>query len=193
LIRGQYPRSSTLNLVRLNNPIQAPAHHPLPLVIVPSYQQVNIMGALRPHIASVAREYGHRQLHLQQRGCVACRTGTKPVVSASPRHLNLSNRPFSSSIRRFQDQKANGSQVADKGASSPAVHAVPDENLPSHRERSRYTFSKKTHAFLDNLMLQLGIATQRINNYTGTDYSGIEALRREIKDQGMELLCDCIN
>jgi hypothetical protein len=34
-------------------------------------------------------------------------------------------------------------------------------------------------------MHRLAVATQQINNYTGTDYSGIEGLRREIKDHGI--------
>lgn len=36
---------------------------------------------------------------------------------------------------------------------------------------------------MDELQSNLATASQRLNNYTGTDYSGIEALRREIKEQ----------
>ncbi|KAK5158155.1 hypothetical protein LTR04_005255 [Oleoguttula sp. CCFEE 6159] len=36
---------------------------------------------------------------------------------------------------------------------------------------------------MDDLSTKAAIASQRLNNYTGTDYSGIEALRTEIKDQ----------
>jgi sensitive to high expression protein 9 len=38
---------------------------------------------------------------------------------------------------------------------------------------------------MDDLLPKLAIVTQKVNTYTGTDYSGIEALRREIKDQGI--------
>jgi sensitive to high expression protein 9 len=40
---------------------------------------------------------------------------------------------------------------------------------------------------MDDLMPKLVLASQKINNYTGSDYSGIEALRREIKEQGEPL------
>jgi sensitive to high expression protein 9 len=39
------------------------------------------------------------------------------------------------------------------------------------------------HALMDKTMASLTLASQRINNYTGTDYSAIEALRREITEQ----------
>lgn len=67
---------------------------------------------------------------------------------------------------------------------STSVHQVPDEQLPSHRENQRWTLSKRFHRMMDDLMPKLAIASQKINNYTGSDYSGIEALRREIKEQG---------
>lgn len=69
-------------------------------------------------------------------------------------------------------------------ASEPAVRVVPEETLPSHREGQRWVFSKRTHALLDDLMQRLSVAGQEINKYTGTDYTPIEALRQEIKEQG---------
>jgi hypothetical protein len=71
-----------------------------------------------------------------------------------------------------------------KAASEPAVRVVPAETLPSHREAQRWVFSKRTHALLDDLMQRLSVAGQQINKYTGTDYTPIEALRHEIKEQG---------
>jgi sensitive to high expression protein 9 len=38
---------------------------------------------------------------------------------------------------------------------------------------------------MDELLPKLAVVTQKVNNYTGTDYSGIEALRQAIKEQGM--------
>jgi sensitive to high expression protein 9 len=38
---------------------------------------------------------------------------------------------------------------------------------------------------MDDLMPKLALASQRINTYTGTDYSGIETLRKEIIEQGI--------
>jgi sensitive to high expression protein 9, mitochondrial len=68
--------------------------------------------------------------------------------------------------------------------SDPQVHHAAEEDLPSHREAQRWAISKRTHALMDDLMQRISLAVQRINKYTGTDYTGIEALRCEIKDQG---------
>lgn len=67
----------------------------------------------------------------------------------------------------------------------PKVHAVPDEDLPSHRERLRSRLGTRFNELMDDLMPKLALASQRINTYTGTDYSGIAALRKEIIEQGM--------
>ncbi|KAE9965950.1 hypothetical protein EG328_009295 [Venturia inaequalis] len=65
----------------------------------------------------------------------------------------------------------------------PKVHAVPDEDLPSYRERMRSKLGTRFNELMDNLMPKLALASQRINTYTGTDYSGIAALRKEIIEQ----------
>jgi sensitive to high expression protein 9 len=64
------------------------------------------------------------------------------------------------------------------------VHIVPDEDLPSYREKLRGRLSKRFNHIMDDLMPKLALASQRINTYTGTDYSGIEALRKEIIEHG---------
>jgi sensitive to high expression protein 9 len=64
------------------------------------------------------------------------------------------------------------------------ITRVPDEHLPSHRERQRWDFSKRFSDFMDEVLPKLAVVTQKVNTYTGTDYSGVEALRREIKEQG---------
>ncbi|KAF2188264.1 hypothetical protein K469DRAFT_684992 [Zopfia rhizophila CBS 207.26] len=63
------------------------------------------------------------------------------------------------------------------------IARVPVEDLPSHREGQRWGLSKRFSEIMDNLLPKLAIVTQKVNTYTGTDYSGIEALRREIKEQ----------
>lgn len=67
----------------------------------------------------------------------------------------------------------------------PKVHAVPDEDLPSYRERMRSRLGTRFNEMMDELMPKLALASQKINTYTGTDYSGIAALRKEIIEQGM--------
>ncbi|KAF2103432.1 hypothetical protein NA57DRAFT_33160 [Rhizodiscina lignyota] len=64
-----------------------------------------------------------------------------------------------------------------------AVKIAPAEDLPSHNERQRYAFTRRFNTFMDTLLARLATAGHEINKYTGTDYSGIEALRQEIKDQ----------
>lgn len=63
------------------------------------------------------------------------------------------------------------------------ISRVPDEHLPSHRERQRWDLSKRFSELMDEVLPKLAVVTQKVNTYTGTDYSGVEALRREIKEQ----------
>ncbi|KAJ4990327.1 She9/Mdm33 family protein [Stagonosporopsis vannaccii] len=63
------------------------------------------------------------------------------------------------------------------------VKRVPDEHLPSHQERQRSNIEKRFTALMDELLPKIAVVTQKVNTYTGTDYSGIEALRREIQEQ----------
>lgn len=64
------------------------------------------------------------------------------------------------------------------------IARVPAEDLPSHRDAQRWDLSKRVAELMDEVLPKLAVVTQKVNTYTGTDYSGIEALRREIKDQG---------
>ena len=64
------------------------------------------------------------------------------------------------------------------------VQRVPDEHLPSHQDRQRSNLEKRFTALMDELLPKIAVVTQKVNTFTGTDYSGVEALRREIKEQG---------
>lgn len=64
------------------------------------------------------------------------------------------------------------------------IARVAAEDLPSHREGQRWDFSKRISEFMDELLPKLAVVTQKVNTYTGTDYSSIAALKQEIKDQG---------
>jgi sensitive to high expression protein 9 len=63
---------------------------------------------------------------------------------------------------------------------------VPAEDLPSHKEGQRWDLSRRVSEMMDELLPKLAQVTQKVNTYTGTDYSSIEALRREIMDQGKQ-------
>ncbi|KAK3116824.1 sensitivity to high expression protein she9 [Teratosphaeriaceae sp. CCFEE 6253] len=56
-------------------------------------------------------------------------------------------------------------------------------NLPSHVEGRRWQMSKDMTKFVDGVLARASVAGQHINAYTGTDYSGIETLRKEITTQ----------
>lgn len=74
-------------------------------------------------------------------------------------------------------------------SNSPPSDAVPDtpasvsSSLPSHTENQRWDYSKKMAKLMDELLVRASMASQHINAYTGTDFSGIEALRAEIVEQ----------
>ncbi|KAF2020029.1 hypothetical protein BU24DRAFT_489872 [Aaosphaeria arxii CBS 175.79] len=63
------------------------------------------------------------------------------------------------------------------------ISRVPDEDLPSHREKQRWDLSKRVTEIMDDVLPKLAVVTQKVNTYTGTDYSSISALRKEIQDQ----------
>lgn len=99
-------------------------------------------------------------------------------------------RQFSQALRR-QDEPSQSKKPIDL-ATRPTDPSLKDEsntpassnsNLPSHKANQRSQLSNRASKVLDTLLLRASIASQHINAYTGTDYSGIEALRREITDQ----------
>jgi len=77
-------------------------------------------------------------------------------------------------------------EAPKKDQSQDTIARVPDEYLPSHQEKQRWSLSKRFSEAMDELLPKLAVVTQKVNTYTGTDYSGVEALRREIKEQGKQ-------
>ncbi|GAB7346874.1 hypothetical protein MBLNU459_g1955t1 [Dothideomycetes sp. NU459] len=64
------------------------------------------------------------------------------------------------------------------------VASEPKEPMPSERAEARLELSKRLHVYMEDFLAKAAIASQHLNSYTGTDYSGIERLRREIIEQG---------
>ena len=93
--------------------------------------------------------------------------------------------PVNEAQERLQEEAETTPQKDDI---SDTINRVPDEQLPSHRDRQRWDLSKRFSEIMDDLLPKLAVVTQKVNTYTGTDYSGVEALRREIKEQGTYLL-----
>jgi hypothetical protein len=72
-----------------------------------------------------------------------------------------------------------------KDESLDNIARVPDEQLPSHQEKQRWDLSRRFSEAMDELLPKLAVVGQKVNTYTGTDYSGVAALRSEIKEQGV--------
>lgn len=93
---------------------------------------------------------------------------------------------------KFAPPSANEvSCKTDIHSNGPIEHAVKDniervaaDQLPSHHQAQRWDLSKRFQDLMDDILPKLAVVTHKVNTYTGTDYSGIEALKREIKDQG---------
>jgi sensitive to high expression protein 9 len=107
----------------------------------------------------------------------------RPTQPASPKPDPAPARPppvaAQTPVQKETPARQNKDDVVDN------VKRVPDEHLPSHQERQRSNFEKRLSQFMDELLPKIAVVTQKVNTYTGTDYSGIEALRREIQEQGM--------
>ncbi|KAK6001081.1 hypothetical protein QM012_003164 [Aureobasidium pullulans] len=61
--------------------------------------------------------------------------------------------------------------------------AKAEEALPSKHQEQRWHLSKRVQERMDDLLAKAAVVSHKVNNYTGTDYSGIERLRRDIIDQ----------
>ena len=68
----------------------------------------------------------------------------------------------------------------DEPLSTPATRS---STLPSAFAKRRTEISRRMSHLMDNFLTKATLASQQINTYTGTDFSGIEALRNEIVAQ----------
>lgn len=68
----------------------------------------------------------------------------------------------------------------DEPLSTPASRS---STLPSAFAKRRTEISRRMSHLMDNFLTKATLASQQINTYTGTDFSGIEALRNEIVAQ----------
>ena len=57
------------------------------------------------------------------------------------------------------------------------------DSLPSKTDERRWQASKRVSRIMDSILARASIAGQHINAYTGTDYSGIEELKKQIVEQ----------
>lgn len=80
-----------------------------------------------------------------------------------------------------QNQPQTQTQTQIPGANSTTT-ATTSRRLPSNMESRRSQLSKQFTSLMDNLQSNVFVAGQRLNDLTG--YSAIEALKREIQEQG---------
>lgn len=63
------------------------------------------------------------------------------------------------------------------------LNAETRDSLPSKTDERRWQASRRMAKMMDSILARASIAGQHINNYTGTDYSGIEELKKNIAEQ----------
>ncbi|GAB7330818.1 hypothetical protein MBLNU13_g02359t1 [Cladosporium sp. NU13] len=101
---------------------------------------------------------------------------TQPEQDATPTPTEPTSEPSSEPQNNTLPRHA----AADQPLSTPASRS---ESLPSAFAHRRTEISRRMSHMMDNLLTKATAASQQINTYTGTDFSGIEALRTEIVAQ----------
>lgn len=92
-------------------------------------------------------------------------------------------RQSSTSLRRGEDdRKPSPPSTVGESTKQPEGPEEPAE-LPSKTEHKRSELSKRLAVIMDNILARASIAGHHINVYTGTDYSGIEALKKDMVEQ----------
>lgn len=104
-----------------------------------------------------------------------------------PSASQTARRTFSSPYRKHEDKTQTPKPTSPTTVGTPTGLGSDgdsaERSLPSHTDRRRWEVSKQMTTFMDVLLARASVAGQHINSYTGTDYSGIEALRTEIMEQ----------
>ena len=95
-------------------------------------------------------------------------------VLSSGRQVGL----LKSALRRISTESQKKSAQNDSYTSQKP----PRKELPSQEEGRRSQVSRRFTHLMDHLQSNIFIAGQRLNDLTG--YSGIEALKRDIEEQG---------
>lgn len=97
------------------------------------------------------------------------------------------SRQFSVACIRRDEVKSKDrvDDLSQTAAAEPngSTHATQRKKLPSQQAALRFRLSKYLNKAMDDLMPKLAVASQRINTYTGTDYTAIESLRKDIREQ----------
>ncbi|KAK0345100.1 sensitivity to high expression protein she9 [Friedmanniomyces endolithicus] len=86
-------------------------------------------------------------------------------------------------LRQLPVQGTDATEPNDLRRFNESSQQEAASSLPSHVEKRRWQMSKDMTRFVDGILARASIAGQHINEYTGTDYTGIEVLRKQILAQ----------
>lgn len=95
---------------------------------------------------------------------------------------SLTLRPPKSRYTRLQDFSTSSSVRKAESIDDKNTKTIARNDLPSAEEGRRSQISKRFTHLMDHLQSNIFIAGQRLNDLTG--YSGIEALKKDIEQQG---------
>ena len=116
----------------------------------------------------------------------SCQYWARPLAGslsdASPRYRPNAACKYVKS-KRVCIRNASTSEIRD-APPLPTKNESAQRELPSQSEHRRSPLSKRASHLMDNLQSNIFIAGQRLNDLTG--YSGIETLKQDIENQGMD-------
>jgi sensitive to high expression protein 9 len=119
-------------------------------------------------------------IHLQPPPPTETQAG-EPIESPAPQPQPVHNaEPTSTETQEDATPSPPRSTPKDEPLSTPASRS---STLPSAFAKRRTEISRRMSHLMDNFLTKATLASQQINTYTGTDFSGIEALRNEIVAQ----------
>ncbi|KAK5165072.1 sensitivity to high expression protein she9 [Saxophila tyrrhenica] len=141
-----------------------------------------------PDVAAITFQVLRPQRSGQKWTCSDCRSAIRQQAfsKTTGRDSGPGIRQFTTSrILRDEPRKPiqdipTSSQPTPTPNDSPIAN---HESLPSTTDRRRSQLTKRLTQITDSILARASIAGQHINAYTGTDYSGIEALRSRIAAQ----------
>ena len=95
---------------------------------------------------------------------------------------SLTVRPQNSQYNRLQDFSISTYVRKAESSDDNNTKTIARKDLPSDEEGRRSQISRRFTHLMDHLQSNIFIAGQRLNDLTG--YSGIEALKKDIEQQG---------
>lgn len=119
-----------------------------------------------------AFQKSHYQTRLTQFTCKSDQVSTSCSQQVSPFQRPEPQYRTRAVIFRYRSSSSNASNAPN----------TQRDNLPSEDEGQRSHLSRKFSHLMDNVQSNIFFAGQRLNDLTG--YSGIEALKRDIEEQG---------